>query len=49
MREFEFDLNKYMEHLLMKYTEQIRENEKLRIYNQQLLTENKHVKGQGNE
>lgn len=39
----EFDLNEFMNHLLDKYGEQIRENERLRMYNQQLLSEIKGV------
>ena len=42
MSEFEFDLNEFMNHLLGKYAEQIRENERLRIYNQHLLSAKKN-------
>ncbi len=39
----EFDFNEYMKYFLEKYTEQVRENERLRMYNQQLLSEIKGV------
>ena len=48
MNEFEFDFNDYMKYWIEKYTEVVRENERLRIYNQNLLSANKS-KVQGNE
>ena len=43
MNEFEFDFNEYMKYWIEKYTEVVRENERLRMYNQQLLSEIKGV------
>lgn len=43
MSEFEFDFNEYMKYWIDKYTEVVRENERLRMYNQQLLSEIKGV------
>ena len=45
MSEFEFDFNEYMKYFLEKYTEQVRENERLRIYNQHLLSAKKNGDG----